>query len=460
MAIDGEYLNCVKEEFDLTEERLAIIMDCDKKDIVAFRGHPKAPIPSAHAERLVKFALVERSNRTKDPRQILEELLREMHSEDHSFSPNKILGHPDKIAELANDRKAFGFNVKPFLVEIHLTNLCNHNCPNCTFAAIHGDPALRSLTLPKDRVKALLRELREFGVRAIFWSGGGEPLLHPDAQDIFQYASAEGFQQILITNGSALDRIDAELLVRRFSTVRVSLDAQTDRSFMKTHGFSEEHARTELARIHANIRTLVKMFHRIPEGERHPDINRIGIGVAFLLQEANQDDLVGFCTYARDSLGVRYAEIKPLVYERNEENDALIKKLVTVDLVLTLRLLRRRIAQPPAFRVFTLESKFIDMLSESYGRTFRKCWGHPLYPAVTADGGIYPCCLMTGKQQLCYGNIAEHSFADIWQSPQRREAIERIDVPLCPINCKLSETNKSLEIVMRSLDLPLADYLN
>lgn len=458
MAINGDWLNRVIDEFGLSEDRLKSIMGCEKTDVINYRTH-NYPIPAPQAELLMSFVNRERAARTKDTRQILDELVQEMKSEDHSFSSNKILGHPAKIAELVADREHFGFNVKPFLVEIHLTNVCSHNCPNCTFASIHGDHALQRLEQNTDRVKKLLGELKASGVRAIFWSGGGEPLSHPDAQEIFACAAELDFKQILITNGSNLNKIDPEFLVRSFSTVRISLDAQTDRSFMGTHGFGEDHALKELQHIHDNIRNLVKAFNRISEPDRNSDMNRIGIGVSFLLQEANKDDILGFCTHARDSLRVRYAEIKPLVHERNTQNDAIITKFVTPDLASTLRILRRTIVRDD-FRVFTLENKFLDMISESYGRTFKFCWGHPLYPAITADGGIYPCCLMAGKQDLCFGNVNESSFDDIWSSDRRRVAIHRIDAPLCPINCKLSETNKSLEVVMRSLDLPLPEYLN
>jgi radical SAM protein with 4Fe4S-binding SPASM domain len=112
------------------------------------------------------------------------------------------------------------------------------------------------------------------------------------------------------------------------------------------------------------------------------------------------------------------------------------------------------------FRVFTLEHKFLDIISEAYGKAFEKCWGHPLYPAIAADGGVYPCCLMIGNANLCFGNINDHSFSDIWKDPTRMKAVASIDAHKCPINCKLSETNKTLEIVHRAAELPLRDYLN
>jgi MoaA/NifB/PqqE/SkfB family radical SAM enzyme len=413
---------------------------------------------------LIDYVRTRERERTRHPKEVLQDLIREIPADRHSFSPNKILAHPEKIVELL--KREDGIPVRPFLIEIHLTNTCGHNCPNCTFAAIQGDPEQKVKQLALERVRSLLDELWKFGVRAVFWSGGGDPLCYPWAQQVFEYAGAKGFKQILITNGSNLDKVDPSVLVKYFSTVRVSLDAQTDAVFARAHGlterygFSPERAFEEFNRIQSNIKALVRVLQSTPRADRHPDIDRIGVGVSFLLRDINKDEVVGFCTLARDGLGVQYAEIKPLVYERNDENDAMIRRILTLELVQSIGLIRLQNRGNKLFRVFTLEHKLLDMLSDHYGKTYDKCWGHALYPAIAADGGVYTCCLMIGKSELCYGNVNELSFAQIWSGRKRREAVGKINPRLCPVNCKLSETNKTLQIVMSARALPLIEFLN
>ena len=40
------------------------------------------------------------------------------------------------------------------------------------------------------------------------FTGGGEPLTHPDAKEIIEYACDCGFSVGLVTNGLLLDKID------------------------------------------------------------------------------------------------------------------------------------------------------------------------------------------------------------------------------------------------------------
>jgi len=460
-GIDGNYLRNIRTNYGWSENEAAKILECQKTQIIKYeKANPGKPLETDHAERLIKKIACEEQAHTHETKDILEKMLHEMRGEPHSFSPNKILCHMDVVRQVLDETEQW--NVWPFLVEIHLTNACSHACPGCTFREIQRNTALKSHQLCEDKIFALLDQLREGGTRAIFWSGGGDPLMYPAAMKVFDRAAKLGFRQILITNGSCLNPDYAPFLIKNFSCIRVSLDAQTHTTFARMHGIGPNEAFSEFNTIQNNIRKLVDQFNRSTKEDRHPDINEVGIGVSFLLHEANKDEIIGFCTLARDGLGVRFAEIKPIVHERNETNDAMVRKLVSEEVAASLRYVRQHVERksPSVFRVFTLEQKFLDMLSESYGKNWDHCWGHPLYPAIAADGGVYPCCLMIGKADLCYGDVNEQSFADIWNSNARKEAVKQIVAPLCPINCKLSETNRALEIVHRANALPLRDYLN
>ncbi len=463
MVINGDYLYANRKRFGLSEQQAAEILQCTRDEIIYYETRHTEPLESHTAENLITFVKRRELDEKVDTKLILQGLLDEIRRiEPYSFSPDKLLAHPKKIVELVTDQD--GHNVKPFLIEVHLTNECDHNCPGCTFTHIRHDTSLCKEKLTKESVSTMLEELQptNFGVRAIFWSGGGEPLLHEHAQEIFEHAAHLGFKQILITNGSNLDRIDPGFIVEHFSTVRISVDATTDIAFGKTHGFKSDDASEKFLEVQSNIRKLVEVYKKKTASNEgiNEDIRKVGIGVSFLLQPANKDEVASFCNIARKSLGVNYVELKPLVLQQNHKNDRMISELVTPDLVDSLRFARKNDGQRADFKILTLEHKLLDMLSERYGKTFEKCWGHPLYPAIAANGGVYPCCLMIGKEELCYGNVNELSFSEIWDSQLRRDAVGRIDAPTCPINCKLSETNKILERVNRALAAPLRDYIN
>jgi hypothetical protein len=91
------------------------------------------------------------------------------------------------------------------------------------------------------------------------------------------------------------------------------------------------------------------------------------------------------------------------------------------------------------------------LLRGETGLPFRKCRGHPFYPAISADGSVLVCChmlnnLLDGKNTGVYGRITEDvRFTDIWNKESRWKEGDGVQVSSCPCNCKLSETNKLLE---------------
>jgi hypothetical protein len=67
---------------------------------------------------------------------------------------------------------------------------------------------------------------------------------------------------------------------------------------------------------------------------------------------------------------------------------------------------------------------------------------------------------MIGNDRLHYGSISsEPGFKSLWLSTNRQQVGESVDVKACPVNCKLSETNKTLEQIV-GREYEDADFLN
>ena len=111
------------------------------------------------------------------------------------FTPqHKLLFHTDKIT-----RWLKGENIYPILVEFDLSNACNHNCNFCNFKYTHNGKIL-----DKNIALEIIRELATFGVKAINWTGGGEPLTNPSFCDIARYTVHRHIQQGIFTNGALM----------------------------------------------------------------------------------------------------------------------------------------------------------------------------------------------------------------------------------------------------------------
>src|SRR5689334_23518694 len=102
------------------------------------------------------------------------------------FQPLKLLRHAPKV-----DAMLRGDVVYPISVELDLSNVCNHACPWCSYNGFRQE---NWKSFDDARIFTLLTELRDCGVQSITFTGGGEPLVHHRAADIFAHAVGLGLQ--------------------------------------------------------------------------------------------------------------------------------------------------------------------------------------------------------------------------------------------------------------------------
>ncbi|UCC20826.1 MAG: radical SAM protein [Promethearchaeota archaeon] len=87
----------------------------------------------------------------------------------------------------------------PKSVHLYITNECNLDCEKCYYRK-SSDPK-KELSL--EQIRMLLEEWKRYKLTSIA-IGGGEPLLHPDINEIIQLAKDMGFFIAVTTNGTVL----------------------------------------------------------------------------------------------------------------------------------------------------------------------------------------------------------------------------------------------------------------
>lgn len=367
------------------------------------------------------------------------------------FAGTKIQWHPDKLAVFqANPQK-----VGPITVEFHPTNRCNHRCPECTFGIPDRDRTFTNVDFNVDLLPELIEDLRELHVRGVDVSGGGEPLLHSDLVRIIHEFRAGGFDVGLVTNGSRLynaaDDASAakvrETILANCTWCRISVDAGSQAVYEKMHG---KIPAVDFDALVENVKILCN--------EKVQSNSNTTLGVSFLLTPDNFLDLIKSVCLFREIPGLDYFQIKPIVIPPADR--VTHPNMIFWDKRLFDALIAVKWYEKKSFKIYTLGFKFIDMLrNEGEGLPFQKCWGHPFYPTICADGTIVVCChmlnfLLEGRSTGKYGMItANKRLRDIWYSQERFKIGRDIDIRLCPCNCKLSETNKLLEQMYESSPL-------
>ncbi len=93
----------------------------------------------------------------------------------------------------------------PETVHIDLTNSCNTNCVTCwdhsPLLAVPRSAAWKRQRVERPAVAQLLGDIASLGgLRAVIFSGMGDPLTHPDALGIVADAKARGLHVTVITN--------------------------------------------------------------------------------------------------------------------------------------------------------------------------------------------------------------------------------------------------------------------
>ena len=436
MSISSKALEALRNQLNLTTRDFCDRLEIDINDYALFiRTEDFSQFPENAANTLISIMLEE------EQKNLLSYKDKFPLEKEGYFSNSKILRHLDKLLKLENSPEEVG----PITVEFHPTTMCNNACPFCTFKISEIGNDKKSI-FDSDLLDNLITDLKKLTVKGIDISGGGEPLCHPKIGEIISSFAKASCDVGLVTNGYALDDESSSetkkelrrVILSNCTWCRISVDAGSQEIYSLMHG-NKSHIRFD--DIVKKIELLAK--DKVAMG------SETTLGVSFLLTPYNFSDLIKSICIFREIKGIDYFQVKPIVISPSERSkDYMIfwdKRLF--ELLTTIKSY-----ETDVFKIFTLPYKFSDMLlSKSEGLPFEKCYGHPFYPTIAADGSILVCChilnnLLDNKKIGVYGKISkDESFYSIWTKPSRFKEGDNIPIGLCPVNCKLSETNKILQ---------------
>ena len=322
----------------------------------------------------------------------------------------KILNHLPAVEEMIKDNKVF-----PPAVEIDLTNKCNHRCIWCMFDQFREKCPD---TLKTESVYKLLEELKEAGIKAITYVGGGEPLLHRDFDAILYKSKELGFDIGVVTNGELLEyHIKAIKDTCKFC--RISLDAGNSVDHKKLH------------------RAKCKSFGRITKGIKMlgQDKGDLVLGVAFLLHPYNFYQIVNLVNILA-LLKVDYMQVRPVYMPGLTFTDRIKYK---INIVLEEA---QKVAREVGINFITFKNRFREFFEEDLKP--QRCLAHNVLSVIGADGKVYLCCQLRGNHKFILGDIYKDSFNDIWLSQDRQDAISKIDINRCP-PCRYKKYNEIMD---------------
>lgn len=312
------------------------------------------------------------------------------------FNSIKSLYYADRMKEISKTGLC-----SPVILHIYPSNRCTHNCSFC----IMSEERQNLVFLDKDVLFKTLKEASEIGVEAVHFSGGGEPLTHPNILEALKKAKEYGLKVILSTNGSLLTDEAAQVC----DHIRISLNAATQ----------EVHEKLMRAK------TWDKIMENLATIE---DKSKVGFG--FVLTHENWGDVYKLCELA-DNLGINFVHIRPGYLP---EHDKRIQELLPAVKGLT----DQAVKDFPNLNIYSVKEKFDGYWNK---RKYAKCLATPMNVVVKASGKLIPC---QDRLDLEFGDLNKQSLKDIWQSQEHKDLIENINCDECP-RCVMTKVNEYID---------------
>jgi len=347
----------------------------------------------------------------------------------NNYSNYKLLKHPERL-KLWKEGKFM-----PILVDLELTNKCNHKCPLCV-GSLNKDNAM----IPLEKAKQIIFQLKEAGVKAIGLGGSkGDPTCHPHLAEIISEIKSYNIDVGVNTNGYEISQQLAESIIDCCTWVRISMDADSPEIYKKTHGMDE----SAFNQMLNNLRTLVAL--------RKEKKSKIAIGVSYLIGPHTISGMFNASRIAKE-IGVDYIRFRPFF---NFENTAsLIGNAISQ---IPAELKKCKEVESKEFSVSYSEDRCSsDSLTKK--RPYSECYVQNFTISIAPDLKVYPCCILKNNPKYLIGDLSSGNFKEIWEGEKRKEIYKKTKFSDCPYPCMLEKHNEVLHM-LKSQDPLIIDLL-
>lgn len=311
------------------------------------------------------------------------------------LNSNKILFHYGQmLEEIAKGRTDFN----PVAIEVHPTAVCNHRCIHCSYKERNESRA----SLPGEVMDRLVESIIRMGIRAVYFSGGGEPTLYPGLAGYIETLTENGVECSILTNGSCFAEVGLIPVANRLNYIAVSVPGIDQETFATITG----------------TRNLDKVL-ALPDQIRavHGEDSPI-VGARIVLTNKNYRQVGDFLRIMRER-HYDYALFKVVRdYEDNgqglsREEEAYLREEV---------------------RTYgDLDDRFTNIRGIFGYRTlpeFRNaCWTnrYGMLANVSTDGKVYPNIVEIDKPEFCIGDLHTQTLEEMWNGPRHQEVKRRSD---------------------------------
>lgn len=334
------------------------------------------------------------------------------------YSNLKIFAHLDELQKVKR-----GERIAPIYVRIKPTNRCNQNCYYCHYRNpyLNLDQYNPADEIKREKILEIIQDFKNIGVKAVTFSGGGEPLLYPYIEETMEAVLEAGIDLSIITNGSLLIGRKAELLSHA-KWVRISQESGCGETYSKIRGVKKE----TFDVLCENIKNFARMKHKECE-----------LGVNFVIGPNNYKEVYQAGKLMQE-LGANHIKYTALISNHAEKMHAPFKEEV-IDQI------HRLIDESDSdFRIVNLyESDFNSNVK--FGRNYDFCGIKDYVTVIAANSKIYYCHDKAYLSQGEIGDISHKSFQEVWFSDETIQKVKKFNPKyVCHHHCVYDDRNELL----------------
>ena len=342
--------------------------------------------------------------------------------------------------ELYSNFKIFKFNkvlralkkkeiITPVHIRIKPINLCNHNCWYCAYRSSNlqlGNQMEEKDAIPFEKLNEIAEDIIDMDVKAVTFSGGGEPLLYKKLPLIIEKLAKKGVKIAALTNGSNLKGKMAEAFRRYGTWIRISLDGYDNESYAKARGVKHD----SFFRLLNNINAFTS------------EDTKCMVGCAFIVDHNNCNHIFEICGKLKN-VGVNSVKISGVVTGNTVENNSYhlkIKEIVKNQLNKCNNLIDKK---------FLIIDHYHD-LNDRFYKFYETCPFLFYRPVIGADSKVYTCQDKAYTLSGTLGSLKNISFKKFWFSKETRNKIYKINPKMsCNHHC-----------ISHSKNMLIHEYLN
>ena len=308
-----------------------------------------------------------------------------------------------------------GERCNPLYIRIKPTNVCNHNCYYCHYKNPYLvlDEYKPNDYIPHDKMMEIISDMAKMGVKAVTFSGGGEPLVYPCIEEAMEQILKLGIDLSIITNGSLLMGEKARILARA-KWVRISIDSIIPENYAKIRGISPD----AMEMLLDNIRKFAEIKN-----------DNCELGINFVVGKENYKEITMVANIMK-KLGVNHVKFAPLFSNDTEEYHKDIKD----EVISTLKNLSSEL-NCDRFKIIDLYTSDFDNNYKVFKRTEFVC-------VIGANSKVYYCHDKAYLSDGCVCELEDQSFEAGWNSEDVTKKFREFDAKvMCKQHCVYDSRN-------------------